>query len=61
VVTLGAQAALLVAALLGRFVPARPLRVASYYVTVTASIAAGLVDRIRSGPATTWEPVEGTR
>jgi cellulose synthase/poly-beta-1,6-N-acetylglucosamine synthase-like glycosyltransferase len=61
VVTLALQAGLLVAAALGRVVPFRPLRIASYYVSVTASIAAGLIDRIRSGPATTWEPVEGTR
>jgi len=61
VVTLALQAALLGAAALGRVVPLRPLRIASYYVSVTASIAAGLIDRIRSGPATVWEPVEGTR
>ena len=61
IATLAAQGALLAAAALGRVIPAWPLRVASYYVSVTASIAAGLIDRIRSGPATTWEPVEGTR
>ncbi len=61
VVTLALQLALLAAAALGRVVPAWPLRIAAYYVSVTASIAAGLIDRIRSGPATTWEPVEGTR
>jgi cellulose synthase/poly-beta-1,6-N-acetylglucosamine synthase-like glycosyltransferase len=61
VVTLAAQAALLAAAALGRVSRAWPLRIAAYYVSVTASIAAGLVDRIRSGPATTWESVEGTR
>ena len=61
VVTLAAQLALLAAAALARVVPVRPLRIAAYYVSVTASIAAGLFDRIRSGPATTWEPVEGTR
>ncbi len=60
-ITLGLQAALLVAAALGRVIPVWPLRIAAYYVSVTASIAAGLIDRIRSGPATTWEPVEGTR
>ena len=60
-VTLGAQVALLAAAALSRLIPARPFRIAAYYVSVTASIAAGLIDRIRSGPATTWEPVEGTR
>ena len=61
IATLAAQGALLAAAALGRVIPAWPLRIASYYVSVTASIAAGLIDRIRSGPATTWEPVEGTR
>jgi cellulose synthase/poly-beta-1,6-N-acetylglucosamine synthase-like glycosyltransferase len=61
VVTLAAQLALLAAAALGQVVPAWPFRIAAYYVSVTASIAAGLIDRIRSGPATTWEPVEGTR
>jgi cellulose synthase/poly-beta-1,6-N-acetylglucosamine synthase-like glycosyltransferase len=60
-ITLGLQAAFLVAAALGRVIPLWPLRIASYYVSVTASIVAGLIDRIRSGPATTWEPVEGTR
>ena len=59
--TLAAQLALLAAAGLGRVIPVRPLRIATYYVTVTVSIAAGLFDRLRSGPATTWEPVEGTR
>jgi hypothetical protein len=61
VITLAAQAGLLLAAALGRVVPLAPLRIAAYYVSVTASIAAGLIDRMRSGPATTWEPVEGTR
>jgi cellulose synthase/poly-beta-1,6-N-acetylglucosamine synthase-like glycosyltransferase len=61
VATLAAQLALLAAAALGNVIPARPLQLASYYVSVTASIAAGLVDRVRSGPATVWESVEGTR
>ena len=60
-VTLAAQAALLAGAALASVLPIAPFRVAAYYVTVTASIAAGLVDRIRRGPARTWEPVEGTR
>ena len=60
-VTLAAQLALLGAAALARVVPAFPFRIAAYYVTVTASIAAGLWDRVRNGPAKTWEPVEGTR
>jgi cellulose synthase/poly-beta-1,6-N-acetylglucosamine synthase-like glycosyltransferase len=61
-VTLGLQLGLLLAALLGRFVPALPLRIAYYYVTVTASIAVGLWDRIRAGAVPIgWEKVEGTR
>ncbi len=61
VVTLAAQAAILGGAAVARMVPLLPFRIAAYYVTVTASIAAGLIDRMRSGPARTWEPVEGTR
>jgi cellulose synthase/poly-beta-1,6-N-acetylglucosamine synthase-like glycosyltransferase len=61
-VTLGLQLALLLGALLGRFVPALPLRIAYYYVTVTASIAVGLWDRLRAGSVPIgWEKVEGTR
>ena len=37
--------------LLGRVVPLAPLRFARYYVMVTASIAAGLWDRLRRGAA----------
>ena len=62
VITFALQLALLVAALLGRFVPALPLRIAYYYVTVTASIAVGLWDRLRAGRVPIgWEKVEGTR
>jgi cellulose synthase/poly-beta-1,6-N-acetylglucosamine synthase-like glycosyltransferase len=61
-VTLTLQLGLLAAAALGRFVPAKPLRIAYYYVTVTASIAAGLWDRVRAGAVPIgWEKVEGTR
>ena len=60
-VTLGAQVALLAAALLARVVPVAPLRIARYYVEVTASIAAGLWDRLRHGPPGAWEKAEGTR
>jgi cellulose synthase/poly-beta-1,6-N-acetylglucosamine synthase-like glycosyltransferase len=61
-ITLALQLGLLVAALLGRFIPARPFRIAYYYVTVTASIAVGLWDRIRAGGVPIgWEKVEGTR
>jgi cellulose synthase/poly-beta-1,6-N-acetylglucosamine synthase-like glycosyltransferase len=62
VVTMALQLALLLGALLGRFVPALPFRIAYYYVTVTASIAVGLWDRLRAGSVPIgWEKVEGTR
>jgi glycosyltransferase involved in cell wall biosynthesis len=60
-VTLGAQAALVAAALLAGAVPARPLLVARYYVLTTASLAAGLWDWLRHGTPAGWEPAEGTR
>jgi cellulose synthase/poly-beta-1,6-N-acetylglucosamine synthase-like glycosyltransferase len=60
-VTLAAQLALIAAALLAPLVPARPFRLARYYLLVTASIAAGLWDRARLGPPAAWERVEGTR
>jgi hypothetical protein len=59
--TLAAQLALLSAALIAPVVPARPFRIARYYVLVTASIAAGLWDRARQGPPAAWERAEGTR
>jgi cellulose synthase/poly-beta-1,6-N-acetylglucosamine synthase-like glycosyltransferase len=61
VVTLAAQVGLLAAAALGMVFPARPLRVAHYYVAVTASSAAGLWDYLRRGVPRTWEKAEGTR
>jgi cellulose synthase/poly-beta-1,6-N-acetylglucosamine synthase-like glycosyltransferase len=61
VVTLALQLALLAAAALAPAVPLRPLRLARYYVLVTASIAAGLWDRIRLGTPGAWERAEGTR
>jgi cellulose synthase/poly-beta-1,6-N-acetylglucosamine synthase-like glycosyltransferase len=62
VVTMGLQLALLAGAALGRFIPVLPLRIAYYYVTVTASIAVGLWDRLRAGAVPIgWEKVEGTR
>jgi cellulose synthase/poly-beta-1,6-N-acetylglucosamine synthase-like glycosyltransferase len=62
VVTLVLQLGLLAAAGLGRFIPALPFRIAYYYVTVTASIAVGLWDRLRAGAVPIgWEKVEGTR
>ncbi|MGZ5346195.1 MAG: glycosyltransferase family 2 protein [Solirubrobacterales bacterium] len=61
-VTMALQLGLLAAALLGRFLPLLPFRIAYYYFTVTASIAIGLFDRIRAGGVPIgWEKVEGTR
>jgi cellulose synthase/poly-beta-1,6-N-acetylglucosamine synthase-like glycosyltransferase len=59
--SLAIQAAVLLAAPLGRIWPLAPFRVARYYVMTTASIAAGLWDRARHGPPGTWEKAEGTR
>jgi cellulose synthase/poly-beta-1,6-N-acetylglucosamine synthase-like glycosyltransferase len=62
VATMALQLALLAGAALGRFIPVLPLRIAYYYVTVTASIAVGLWDRLRAGAVPVgWEKVEGTR
>jgi cellulose synthase/poly-beta-1,6-N-acetylglucosamine synthase-like glycosyltransferase len=62
VMTMAVQLAVLVGALLGRFIPALPFRIAYYYVIVTASIAVGLWDRLRAGAVPIgWEKVEGTR
>jgi cellulose synthase/poly-beta-1,6-N-acetylglucosamine synthase-like glycosyltransferase len=60
-VALALQLALIVAALLARVVPLRPLLVARYYVLTTASVAAGLWDWLRHGTPAGWEPAEGTR
>ena len=61
-VTLVLQLGLLAAAALGRYLPLLPFRIAYYYVTVTASIAVGLWDRLRAGAVPIgWEKVEGTR
>jgi cellulose synthase/poly-beta-1,6-N-acetylglucosamine synthase-like glycosyltransferase len=59
--TLLAQLALVAAALLGRWLPLAPLRIARYYVMTTASIAAGLWDRMRHGAPGRWEKAAGTR
>jgi cellulose synthase/poly-beta-1,6-N-acetylglucosamine synthase-like glycosyltransferase len=60
-VTFILQLALIVAALLGRWLEALPFRIARYYVLTTASIAAGLWDRARRGAGGRWEKAEGTR
>jgi cellulose synthase/poly-beta-1,6-N-acetylglucosamine synthase-like glycosyltransferase len=59
--TLAAQLLLLLAAALAGAVPIKPLRIARYYVLVTASIAAGFWDRLRHGTPGAWEKAEGTR
>jgi cellulose synthase/poly-beta-1,6-N-acetylglucosamine synthase-like glycosyltransferase len=61
VLTFALQLALIAAALLGRFVPLAPFRIARYYALTTASIAAGLWDRWRHGAGGRWEKAEGTR
>jgi cellulose synthase/poly-beta-1,6-N-acetylglucosamine synthase-like glycosyltransferase len=60
-VTLAIQLAVIVSAILGRWLPLPPLRIARYYVMTTASIAAGLWDRARHGSPGIWEKAEGTR
>ncbi len=60
-VALALQLGLVVAALLGRTYPARPLLVARYYVLTTASVAAGLWDWLRHGTPAGWDAAEGTR
>jgi hypothetical protein len=59
--SLGAQAALLAGAALAPRVPLRPLRLARYYVLMTASVAAGLWDHLRAGTPAAWEREAGTR
>ncbi|MBA2504964.1 MAG: glycosyltransferase family 2 protein [Thermoleophilaceae bacterium] len=59
--TLAVQAAFLLAAALGPVVPLRPFKLAYYYVLVTASLAAGLWDWLRTGTPAGWEKAEGTR
>jgi cellulose synthase/poly-beta-1,6-N-acetylglucosamine synthase-like glycosyltransferase len=59
--TFALQLGLIAAALLGRFVPIAPFRIARYYALTTASIAAGLWDRWRHGAGGRWEKAEGTR
>jgi cellulose synthase/poly-beta-1,6-N-acetylglucosamine synthase-like glycosyltransferase len=61
IVTLAIQVAILAAAALAGIVPARPFQLARYYVLTTASIAAGLWDRVRLGTPGAWEKAEGTR
>jgi cellulose synthase/poly-beta-1,6-N-acetylglucosamine synthase-like glycosyltransferase len=59
--TLALQVAVLLAAILGRWVPIAPFRIVRYYAVTTASIALGLWDRVRHGAPGAWEKAEGTR
>jgi cellulose synthase/poly-beta-1,6-N-acetylglucosamine synthase-like glycosyltransferase len=61
VLTLAAQVSVLAAAALAGAIPVRAFRIARYYVLTTASIVAGLWDRVRLGTAGAWEKAEGTR
>jgi cellulose synthase/poly-beta-1,6-N-acetylglucosamine synthase-like glycosyltransferase len=61
IVTLALQVAFLLAAVLGRWIPLAPFRIARYYAMTTASIALGLWDRARHGAPGAWEKAEGTR
>ena len=56
-VTFAAQCALLVAAIF----PAGPLRIARYYVAMTAAIGIAFFDWLRTGTPAGWEQAEGTR
>ncbi len=60
-VTLVVQVLVLLAAVLGRWLPLLPFRICRYYVLVTFSIAFGFWDRWRKGPPGYWEKAEGTR
>ncbi len=60
-ISLAAQVALVVAALLAPSMPARPLLIARYYVLTQASLVTGLWDWLRHGTPAGWEPPEGTR
>jgi len=61
VVTMALQCALVGAAVLARWIPARVLLVARYYVLTQAALAAGLWDWRRHGTEAGWSPPEGTR
>jgi cellulose synthase/poly-beta-1,6-N-acetylglucosamine synthase-like glycosyltransferase len=60
-ITLGAQVALLLAAALAPVLPVAPLRIARYYLAVTAASAAGLWDFLTGDVPVTWEKAAGTR
>lgn len=58
--TLLLQLALALAAFAPENAP-RPVALARYYALVTASIALGTIDRLRTGPPAAWDKSEGTR
>ena len=58
---LAVQLAFLAAAALAPVVPLAPFRLARYYVSVMASILAGLWDRFRLGPRFSWGKAKGAR
>jgi len=60
-VALGAQMALIAAAVLAPLLRARVLLIARYYVATTMSIAFGLFDWLIHGAPATWDAVGGTR
>jgi cellulose synthase/poly-beta-1,6-N-acetylglucosamine synthase-like glycosyltransferase len=60
-VTMIIQLAVILAAIIGRWTSLLPFRICRYYVMTTISIALGLWDRWRNGPAGYWEKAEGTR
>ncbi|MGB2711340.1 MAG: glycosyltransferase family 2 protein, partial [Conexibacter sp.] len=55
------QGLVLFAGALARWVPARPLLIARYYVLTQMALAAGLWDWLRHGTEAGWAPPEGTR
>jgi cellulose synthase/poly-beta-1,6-N-acetylglucosamine synthase-like glycosyltransferase len=57
IATFAAQCALLVGALF----PKGPLRIARYYVAMTAAIGIAFFDWLRTGTPAGWEQAEGTR
>jgi hypothetical protein len=61
VACLAAQLALLIGALAGARLRARPLLLSRYYVLMNAALAAGLWDYLRHGTPPGWDAPEGTR
>jgi cellulose synthase/poly-beta-1,6-N-acetylglucosamine synthase-like glycosyltransferase len=61
VATMAVQCAVIAGAVAARWVRARPLLVARYYVLTNAGLAIGLLDWLRHGTEAGWSPPEGTR